>query len=123
MNYKLNFLQDKEIVSIQYDGRLSFQNARESSIEATKLARLNNCNKYLIDHTGTSLEQGVYKLHTDGASLEQFGFKNTDRVAILISGEKDEHYFVEKQSQEARWCDVKYFDGIEEAEQWLKSDQ
>ena len=121
MSYKLNFLIGPEIVCIENEGKLNFQKAREFSEEATKLAHLNNCNKYLIDHTGTKLEHGIYKLHTDGAALEQFGFKSTDRIAIIISREKDGHYFSEKLSQEARWCSVKYFDSNEEAVLWLNN--
>lgn len=119
MEYKLNFLPNIEIISIKNIGRLNFQKARHFSTEATKLAHLNNCNKYLIDHTDTSLEQGIYKLHTDGASLERFGFTKTDRIAVVISGEKDRHYFSDKQAQEARWCSVKYFEDFREAEDWL----
>lgn len=123
MKYKLEFLPDKGIVSIKIEGRLNFQNTRRYSVEATKLAHLNNCNKYLIDHTNTNLEQGIYKLHTDGATLERFGFKSTDRIAIIISREKDGHYFIEKQSKEARWSSIKYFDGIKKAIHWLVSDE
>lgn len=122
MKYKLNFLSDEGIVSIKYEGMLNFKKAREYSVEATKLAHLNNCNKYLIDHTGTNLEHGIYKLHTDGAALEQFGFKCTDKVAIIISSETDGHYFSEKFPQEARWCNVKFFEINEEAVQWLIED-
>lgn len=123
MEYKLVFLSVKGIVSIKNEGRLNFQKARQYSVEATKLAHLNSCNKYLIDHTGTKPERGIYKLHTDGAALERFGFKSTDRIAIIITRQKDGHHFIEKQSQEARWCSVKYFNIIKKAVHWLVRDE
>ena len=91
MEYKVSFNVSKKIVCIKNEGRLNFQKASQYSTEATKLAHRHNCNKYLIDHTDTMLERGLYKLHTDGAALENFGFKNTDRVAIIISSAREGH--------------------------------
>jgi hypothetical protein len=119
MEYTVNFNASKKIVNIKNEGRLNFQKASQYSIEATKLAHQNNCNKYLIDHTDTILERGLYRLHTDGAALENFGFKNSDRVAIIISGESEGHSLNDKAINAAKWCDVKYFNVLKEAEKWL----
>jgi hypothetical protein len=119
MEYTINFNTSKKIVNIKNEGRLNFQKASHYSIEATKLAHLNNCNKYLIDHTETTLERGVYKLHTDGAALEHFGFKSSDRVAIIISNANDGNQLNERTIQAAKWCSIKYFSSAREAENWL----
>jgi hypothetical protein len=120
MDYKVSFLPTKGIVKIKNEGRLSFHKVRKYSVEATKLGHLNRCNKYLIDHSDTDLEHGIYKLHTDGGALQQFGFKNNDRIAIVISRKKDGHYFDERKAQEAKWCSKKYFSDINKAIAWLK---
>jgi hypothetical protein len=57
----------------------------------------------------TLLELGLYKLHTDGAALESFGFKSTDRVAILLSGANERQFLNDKAVNAAKWCSVKYF--------------
>jgi hypothetical protein len=119
MEYIVNFNSRKKIINIKNEGRLNFQKASQYSIEATKLAHLNNCNKYLIDHTGTMLERGLYKLHTDGAALENFGFKSTDRVAIIISSASEQQSLNSNDINAARWCSVKYFNVLKEAEKWL----
>ena len=119
MEYKINFNTGKKIVKIKNEGRLNFQKASQYSIEATKLAHENNCNKYLIDHTDTILERGLFKLHTDGAALENFGFKSTDRVAIIISSVSEQDSLNSKAVNAARWCSVKYFNVLKEAEKWL----
>ena len=119
MEYTVNFNTDKKIVNIKNEGRLNFQKASQYSIEATKLAHQNNCNKYLIDHTDTRLEHGLYKLHTDGAALENFGFKSSDRVAIILSSASEGHALNDKSINAAKWCTVKYFDVLKEAEKWL----
>ncbi len=123
MEYKLEFLSGKGIVSVKNEGRLNFQKARQYSVEATKLAHLNSCNKYLIDHTSTKSERGIYKLHADGAALERFGFKSTDRIAIVMTSKREENSFIKNKSQEARWCSVKYFNDIKKAVSWLVRDE
>jgi hypothetical protein len=119
MEYTINYNTGKKIVNIKNEGRLNFQKASHYSIEATKIAHLNNCNKYLIDHTDTMLERGIYKLHTDGAALEHFGFKNSDLVAIIISDAIEGNQLNEKALQAAKWCSVRYFSTQKEAENWL----
>ena len=119
MEYTVSFNPSKKIVNIKNEGRLNFQKASQYSIEATKLAHENNCNRYLIDHRDTILERGLYKLHTDGAALENFGFKSTDRVAIIISSESEGHSLNDKAINAAKWCNVKYFNVLKEAEKWL----
>jgi hypothetical protein len=123
IEYTVNFNADKNILYIKNGGRLNFQKASQYSTEATKLARQNNCNRYLIDHTDTLLEHGLYKLHTDGAALENFGFKNSDRVAIIISSESEGHSLNDKAINAAKWCSVKYFSVLNEAEEWLTNDK
>ena len=119
MEYTVNYNHSKKIVVIKNEGRLNFQKASQYSIEAIKLAHLNNCNRYLIDHTDTRLEHGLYKLHTDGAALENFGFKSTDCVAIMLLNSSEGHSLNNKIVNAARWCRVKYFNVPKEAEKWL----
>ena len=119
MEYILKYNTGKKIVKIKNEGRLNFQKASQYSMEATKLAHQNNCNKYLIDHTDTILERGLYKLHTDGAALENFGFKSSDRVAIIISSASEGHHLNDRAVNAARWCSIKYFNVLKEAENWL----
>ena len=119
MEYTVSYNPGKKIVNIKNEGRLNFQKASQYSVEATKLAHLNNCNKYLIDHTDTLLERGLYKLHTDGAALENFGFKSTDRVAIILSSEGDGHLLNDEEVNAAKWCSVKYFYALKKAKKWL----
>ena len=75
MEYKVDYLEDKKIVQVKVKGRVNYQIVQQYSIEAVKLARENNCRKFLINHSKTLLEDGIYKIHTDGDALEKFGFK------------------------------------------------
>jgi len=123
MEYKINFDVSKNIVSITNEGRLTFQKASQYSIDAIKLAHQNNSNRYLFDHTMTDLEHGTYKLHTDGAALENFGFKSGDKVAIIIISTIEKRLLNNNATHAAKWCAIKYFNVPEEAEEWLTKDE
>lgn len=123
MGYTLDYQSDKEIVKVTVVGKLSFSIARQYSIEAGKLASSNKCNKFLIDHTKTILQDGIYKIHTDGEELEEFGFKKTDRIAIVISRDKDDLHFIEKDYLQLGWNNLKYFNSVEEAVNWLVEEE
>ena len=123
MGYLIDYRPDKNFVDIKVNGKLNFKLAERYSIEALKLAHQNSCHKFLINHTETKLEDaGIYKLHTDGAALEKFGFKHIDKIAIVISRVKDDRLFFEKAEQDAKWSNFKYFDTVEEALSWLDAD-
>ena len=123
MSYIIDYKQNKKFVNIKVEGKLNFKLAEKYSIEALKLAHKNSCHKFLINHTETVLEDsGFYKLHTDGAALEKFGFKSRDKIAIVISRIKDDRLFSEKAEQDANWSNFKYFGKVEEALNWLDAE-
>ncbi len=119
MNYEIDYNPVKEFVSIKFKGKLNFKMAEEYSVQATKLAHSKNCHKFLIDHTETKLDEGVYKLHTDGAALEKFGFKSNDKIAIVILPGKDSRPFLAKKVFDVKWSNFKYFDNVNEAVDWI----
>ena len=123
MGYVINYKDDKNFVFITVKGKLNFKMAEQYSIEAIKLAHRNNCHKFLINHEETRLEKaGIYKLHTDGAALEKFGFKNSDIIGIVISILKEDRLFSERIEHNAKWCNFRYFSNVEDAQQWIESD-
>ena len=122
MGYTVDYQTDRDVVVIKTTGRLNFKTAQQYSIEATKLAHRNKCNKYLIDHTETELQNGIYKIHADGAELEQFGFKGEDRLAIVILHNQDDIRSSNDSSQNKGWSNFQYFDNVEDAAQWLAED-
>jgi hypothetical protein len=119
MEYSIDYLEDKNIVQVKVKGRVNFQIAQQYSIEAKKLAHEYNCRKFLINHTKTLLEANIYKIHTDGDALEQFGFKSTDKIAVVISRKQDDLRFSETTDANVKWSNFKYFDSAKEAIRWL----
>jgi len=123
MKYSIDYLEDKKIVQVVIKGRVNFKLAQQYSTEAIKLAREYNCKKYLVNHLKTLSEEGIYKLHTDGDALEKFGFKTSDKIAIVVTRGKDGHHFNEATDTNAKWCDFKYFDSVKDAILWLSEDE
>jgi len=123
MEYSLDFLEDTKIVKVKIKGRVNFKIAQQFSIEAIKLAHENNSRKFLINHTKTLLEENIYKIHTDGDALEKFGFKSTDKIAIVISRDQDDLRFSEATDANVKWSNFKYFDSAKEAVLWLEADE
>ena len=121
--YLITYELVKNFITIKVKGKLSFKMAEKYSIEAKRLAEQNNCHKFLINHTETKLESaGIYKLHTDGSALEKFGFKDNDKIAIIISRKKDDRLFYEKIEHNAKWSYFKYFDSLKEGLDWLDAE-
>ena len=119
MEYTVEYLEDNKIVQVKVKGRVNFQIAEQYSNEARKLAHEYKCKKYLINHSKTSLEANIYKIHTDGDALEKFGFKNTDKIAIVISRDRDDLRFSEATDANVKWSTFKYFDSAKETVHWL----
>lgn len=123
MSYKINYLNGKKIVKVNILGRLNFGIVQQYSIEAVKLAHEYKCNKFLINHTKSLMEGGIYKLHTDGDALEQFGFKNSDKIAIVISGNRNDDHFLKTVKSNVKWSNFRYFNTVEKADRWLLEDK
>ena len=122
MNYEIKYLDDKKIVRVKIQGRLNFSLVQKYSVEALKLARGNNCSKFLLDHTGSLLEAGVYKLHTDGDTMEQFGFKSNDKIAVVISVDHSPAHIWNARKSNVKFSNIQYFNSIDESVKWLLED-
>jgi hypothetical protein len=120
MSYKLNYLDDKNVVLVVIEGRLNFDMVQQYSKAALKLARKNNCTKYLFDHTGTLSEADTFRLHTDGDTLEQFGFKSNDKLAVVIAGDPSDDQSLQAVKSNVKWSNTRYFQSTAEAMDWLE---
>ncbi|NLT50405.1 MAG: hypothetical protein GXX85_05760 [Ignavibacteria bacterium] len=121
MIYTLDFMNDKNIVVVKTKGRLNFQFAEKYSKEAVKLARKNNCCKFIIDHSETITQKGTNKIYASGAEMEQFGFRNTDSIAILLEKPGEDEDLIQASKANSRFCAIKYFynNNYSEALRWL----
>ena len=122
MSYKLKYLDDKNIVSITFEGRLNFGIVQQYSKEALKLAHENNCTKYLFDHTATLSETAEFKLHTEGDTLEKFGFKKNDKIAVVTKDEPSEEQSGQSAAANVKWASARYFKSIAEGMNWLEKE-
>ena len=123
MSYTINYLEDKKIVQVKIQGKVNFRIVKNYSTDAVKLAHEKKCNNFLFDHSKTKLEAGVYKIHADGDALQRFGFKITDKLAIVISVEKKDAHLSEVKDANIKWSNFKYFNDDAKAFYWLAGDK
>jgi len=111
MEYLINYNEGSNIVQVKFTGRTSFKIAEQSSKEAIKLAHEHNCRRFILDHADTD---SLIHIHSSEEELQQFGFQNSDRIAIVSrSGQ------TKTLSQNSRWSQSEYFRNVEEANSWL----
>jgi hypothetical protein len=55
VSYSINYLEDKNIIYIEMKGRINFGLAEQYSKDSLKIARDENCSKFIIDHKQTIL--------------------------------------------------------------------
>jgi len=122
MSYKLNYLDDKNIVTVEIEGRVNFNIVQEYSTAALKLAREHNCSRFFLDHTGILPGTDTSRLHTDGDTLEQFGFKSNDKIAVLINGDPSKEQFLQTAKANVKWSNTRYFSKAAEALKWLEEE-
>ena len=123
MSYNLIYLDDSNIVKVAVTGRLNFGMVQQYLKEALKLAHENNCTKYLLDHTETLRETDAFKLHTDGDTLEKFGFKSNDKMAVVISDDPSEDQSLQTEKSNVKWSNTKYFKSVDGAMKWLQEEE
>lgn len=123
MSYTIDYLDDKKIVQVEVNGRVNFKTAKLYSTEAIKLAHEYKCKKFLFNHLNTKLETGVYKIHTDGVDLENFGFISSNKIAIAVSRGKNDSHFSAPKVSNVKWSNIKYFNTSEKAIHWLMEDE
>lgn len=122
MKYTVEYSPENEVVTLNIHGRLNFQIVEQYSKEAVKLARINDSKKFLLNLKEITLRKEMINLHTTGDELQQFGYKNTDRVAILIGNRASVRNFQDHGNINSSWSTIKYFfsDHIVDAYEWLK---
>ncbi|MBK7105383.1 MAG: hypothetical protein IPH62_08875 [Ignavibacteriae bacterium] len=121
MKYTIDFLSEKKIIGIKTKGRLNFKIVEEYCKEAVKLARKNNCNKFIFDHNDATLQGLTFNLHSAEDELQQFGFKNSDQIAIVLIDRKKNSSVKPSTNRNDSWCIIKYFynGNNSEAIDWL----
>lgn len=121
MDYEVKYLQDHEVVAVKLKGRLNFHKAENFSKEAVKLARQKYCSKFIVDHSETIIKDESTNIHVSAGELQQFGFLNTDRVAILLSSLDKIKNIVDLSTQNSHWSCIKNFsiNEYDKAIKWL----
>jgi hypothetical protein len=119
MKWDIFFDESNTLVKVIVEGKIQAQSTAEMAIEGIKLARENNCSKFLIDYTLAQVEDSIIDTHNFMANLEKLGITLKDKIAIVYSKDKEKHYFAETVAANRGWTNIKYFFEIDAATNWL----
>ena len=121
MGYLIDYLEDKDIINIKIDGRINFGIAEKYSKEALKLSRDKACSKFILDHQATTMNNKIKNIHCSGEDLQQFGFKDSDKIAIIVKDPKQNPTLEDSSGDNISWSTFKYFNSneIKKAFNWL----
>lgn len=121
MNYTIDYIKGKKILYVKVKGKINYRISKQYSTEALKMARKNYCRNFLFDHSGTTVEGGINKFYIAAEELQQFGFNNSDRIAVIVANIDEDSQPIKQEKQNSRLSVLKYFPGnkIQEAYDWL----
>ena len=121
MIYTIDYIPDKKIIFVKIRGKINYQISKQYSTEALKRARKNNCRSFLFDHSKTTIEDKINKFYVSGEELQEFGFLNTDRIAVIVENIDEDSQLIKQEKQNSRLGVLKYFpeNKIQDAYDWL----
>lgn len=121
INYSIEYLVEEKIICISVIGRMDFHSAEKYSKKALTLAQKNNCSKFIFDHRFTLFLGSIINFHTSEDELLQFGFKSSDKIAIVLQDQRDGSKIKEETKRNKSWSVLKYFYGKDKSEaiNWL----
>ena len=121
LNYSVEYLAEKKIIYVSIIGRMDFHSAEKYSKEALLLAQKKKCRKFIFDHRFTVFHGSSVNFHTSEDELQQFGFKSSDQIAIILRIQKNGTKLKEETNRNNTWSILKYFYSKDklEAIDWL----
>ena len=124
MDYTIEYDDKNKIVVMKMKGRLNYKTAESYSTEAVKLARQNYCDKFIFDHSETDQQEGLNKLYASSEELQQFGFKDTDRISIIVFDHGKNADLLNDNNYHSKSSTVKYFfqSDYNKSIEWLNSE-
>ena len=123
MEYSIDYLPEKKTVMVRFSGVINDTGpVQKAAREMTTLASEHKCTKFLADYTDATLEVDTIDLYESANLLLDLGFKQTDKVASIISGDRESIEFFQTVAQNRGWFNVRIFADRESAFQWLEEE-
>jgi len=119
MGYQVYYDQEKGIVRADIEGDLVASITGAAALQGRELALTHGCQRYIVDMRQTIVRDSTTTTYMFMEGLEALGFDRTDRIAILYKNDEEKHRFAEMVAHNRGWRNIRYFPGLEEAEEWI----
>jgi hypothetical protein len=120
MPYSIRHDADRRIVRISLTSKFELTLAKAAARDAMEIASKHDCKALLMDFRETSLVDETAGIYAFVTSLPELGVKHDVIIACVSCQPDPGHRFLETSARN-RGYDVKCFNDVPEAEEWLAS--
>jgi hypothetical protein len=117
--YTIQYLPDRGYTIATFKKQVTPELALELMVELLDVANKQKCSRFLVDLRGVPVMASTIDTFELPGRLTKVGFAPEHRLAIVYSNNESDHKFLETVSQN-RGLQIKAFDDLNEAENWLK---
>jgi len=119
MEWSIIYNEQNALIEITVEGTIVSQQTAQMAMQRIKIARKENCNKFLIDYTDAVVGDSTIETYQFMTGLERLGITHQDSLAIVHSNDYVQHHFAETVAMSRGWSNIQYFSDREEAIDWL----
>ena len=92
MDNTIKYLAQRHTVLMRISGMVDDPNeVGNMAREGIALAARHNCNRFLADYTGATLQASTFDVYEFAKSQDALGYKLTDKCAAVIHGDEKAH--------------------------------
>ena len=121
MKYTIEYREMENYLSLIVEGDQHDIHMKHAFRLAVAIARDVNCQRFLLDMTGSVVRDSIADTYHFSATIEDMGLLRSDRLAGIFNNQTKQHRFSETAAQNEGW-NLRFFEDREKALRWLKED-
>jgi hypothetical protein len=123
MDWKIDYLEDGNIVHVKMLGPISLEDAKQLCTEGSSVAREHQSSRYLVDHQGVDIILSVSDINKMPEEFRKAGADFSAKTAILLDSSAPgvDRFHLLKSAFARAWKHYALFSDKDEAIAWLKS--
>ncbi len=122
MSHKLSYDAETDCVILRVQGEVTIETIRELAPRVASLLEKTNCPRFLNDMSAATIDISVAELFGSPRIMDESGLKRDTKRALVVPPSFAESAFLENVTCN-RGHNLMIFQDIEEAREWLLSEQ
>lgn len=122
MGWKIDYIEDKKIVSNEQSGVITWNEQKKIGQELFGLAKDKGAKLFLTDHRNLKNSLSILEIDDLPKMLKQTGAKSSHKIAVLYNKSHEKKYSFFQSAAYLASLNVKVFTDEQKALQWLQSD-